>query len=162
MSSWQRTLTAAALWLVATGIVVGLGHTTAVRSNTLPVLQYRAHWTAAELASQNGPQQAIQAAENNSYTLTRIVDAHTHIIKLATLLLLLALVYPLIHLPEKQKRTLSIALLTGICVFPLGVVAEIYVRGHSAQAIAAAGAMLIILTFAGMIWGLLRSSAARQ
>lgn len=161
MSSWQRRLTAAALWLVAAGIVVGLAHAAAVRYNTLLVLQSRAHWTAAELALQNDPQQAIEAAENKSYTSIRIVDAHTHIIKLATVLLLLPLVYPLINLPEKQKRTLSIALLTGICVFPLGVLAEIYVRGRSAQAIAAAGAMLIILAFAGLIWGLLRGSAVR-
>ena len=160
MSGSQRTLTVAALLLVAAGILVGLGHAAAVRYNTLPVLQYRAHWTAAALASENSPRDAIQAAEHKSYTYTRVVDAHTHIIKLATVLLLAALVYPLIGLPEKRKRTLAIVFLAGICVFPLGVLAEIYVQGRSAQAVAAAGAMLVILGFAGMVWGLLRGSAA--
>src|SRR5205807_10329293 len=47
-------------------------------------------------------------------------------------------------------------------LFPLGVVAEIYVRGRSAQAIAAAGAMLVILAFAGLIWGLLRGSGPQR
>jgi hypothetical protein len=161
MTSSQRTLTAAALLLVAAGIVFGFAHAAAVRYNTLPVLQYRAHWTAAALASQNGPKEAIQAAEHSSYAYTRVVDAHTHIIKLATVLLLVALVYPLICLTEKCKRILAIVLITGICVFPLGVLAEIYVQGRSAQALAAAGAMLVILAFAGMVWGLLRGTAAR-
>jgi hypothetical protein len=161
MSGSQRTLTTAALLLVAAGIVVGFAHAAAVRYNTLPVLQYRAHWTAAALASQNGPRDAIQAAEHKSYTYTRVVDAHTHIIKLATVLLLVALVYPIICLPEKRKRTLAIVLLTGICLFPLGVLAEIFVQGHSAQALAASGAMLVILAFAGLLWGLLRGTAAR-
>jgi hypothetical protein len=160
MSGSQRTLTVAALFLVAAGILVGFVHAVAVRYNTLPVLQYRAHWTAAALASTNGPRDAISAAEQESYTDTRVVDAHTHIIKLATVLLLAALVYPLIGLPERRKRTLAIVFLTGICMFPLGVLAEIYVQGRLAQAVAAAGAMLVILGFTGMVWGLLRGSAA--
>src|SRR5438132_9882720 len=160
MSSWQRTLTAAALWLIATGIVVGLGHAAAVRYNTLPVLQSQVYWTAAELALQNDAQQAIEVAENKSYTLTRIVDAHTHIIKLATVLLLVALVYPLINLPEKRKRILAIMFFAGTCAFPLGVLAEIFVQGRSAQALAATGATLVILAFAGLLWGLLRGTVA--
>jgi|SRR5713101_1030036 hypothetical protein len=161
MSGSQRTLTVAALLLVAAGIVFGFAHAAAVRYNTLPVLQYREHWTAAALASQNGRRDAIQAAEHKGYTYTRVVDAHTHIIKLATVLLLVALVYPLISLPEKRKRTLAIVLITGVCVFPLGVLAEIYVQGRSAQVVAAVGALLVILAFAGMVWGLLRGSATR-
>jgi hypothetical protein len=161
MSGSQPTLTAAALLLVAAGLVVGFAHAAAVHSNTLPVLQYREHWTAATLASQNGPREAIQAAQHKSYAYTRVIDAHTHIIKLATVLLLVALVYPIIRLPEKRKRTLAIMLIAGICVFPLGVLAEIYVRGRSAQAVAAIGALLVILGFGGLVWGLLRGSAAR-
>jgi hypothetical protein len=161
MNGFQRTLMAAALLLVAAGIVAGFAHAAAAQYNTLPVLQYRAHWAAASLASQNGPRDAIQAAEHKAYTYTRVVDAHTHIIKLATVLLLVALVYPLICLPDKRKRILAIMFLVGICVFPLGVLAEIYVRGRSAQVVAAVGAMLVILGFAGMVWGLLRGSVSR-
>lgn len=161
MSGWQRTLTNAALLLIAAGIIVGFAHAAAVRYNTLPVLQYRAHWTAAALASQNGPRDAIQAAKQKSYSYTRVVDAHTHIIKLATVLLLVALVYPLIGLPERGKRALATAFLMGICLFPLGVWAEIYVRGGSAQAVAVAGALLVVGAFAGMVWGLVRGLAVQ-
>jgi len=160
MSSSQRKLAAAALLLVAVGILFGFGHAVAVRYNTLPVLQYRTHWTAAALAAQHGPNEAIQATGHKSYAYTRVVDAHTHIIKLATVLLVLALIYPLVALPEKRKRMLAIMFLAGNCVFPLGVLAEIYVRGRSAQALAAAGAMLVIVAFAGMLWGLLQGTAA--
>jgi hypothetical protein len=160
MTGWQRKLTLAALWLIAAGILVGLGHAAAAQYNTLPVLQYRAHWMAASLASQSGPSEAVEAAQHKSYLYTRIIDAHTHIIKLATVLLLVAFVYPIITAPDKRKRTLAVILVTGICVFPLGVVAEIYTRGRSAQGVAALGAMMVILAFAGLVWGLLRSPAA--
>jgi hypothetical protein len=161
MSGAQRKLAAAALLLVAAGILFGFGHAVAVRYNTLPVLQYRAQWTTAALAAQHGPNEAIQAAGRNSYTYTRVVDAHTHVIKLATVLLILALIYPLVSLPEKRKRMLAIMFLAGNCVFPLGVLAEIYVRGRSAQVLAAAGAMLVIFAFAGLLWGLLQGSWRR-
>jgi len=73
-------------------------------------------------------------------------------------LLLVALIYPVVSLPEKRKRMLAIMFLVGSSVFPLGVLAEIYVRGRSAQALAAAGAMLVILAFAGMLCGLLQGT----
>jgi hypothetical protein len=159
MSSTQSRLAAAALLLVATGILVGFAHAAIVRSNTVPVLQYRAHWTAASLATQHGSREVVQAAEHKSYTYTRVVDAHTHLIKVATVLLLVALVSPLIALSEKRKRTLAIMFLAGNCAFPLGVLAEIYVHGRLAQALAAVGAILIIVAFAGVLWGLLRDKA---
>jgi len=160
MTGSQRRLATTALLLVAAGILFGFAHAVAVRYNTLPVLQYRAHWMAATLASEHGPGGVIQAGEHKSYTYTRIVDAHTHIIKLATVLLLVALVYPLISLPEKRKRILAIMFFAGTCAFPLGVLAEIFVQGRSAQALAATGATLVILAFAGLLWGLLRGTVA--
>jgi hypothetical protein len=161
MSGTQRKLVAAALLLVATGILVGFAHAAIVRYNTLPVLQYRAHWMAASLATQHGSRDLIHAVEHKSYTYTRVVDAHTHLIKVATVLLLVALVSPLISVPEKRKRILVIMFLAGNCAFPLGVLAEIYVQGRTPQALAAVGAVLIIVAFAGMLWGLLRGTAVR-
>src|ERR1700745_1186749 len=161
MKPAPRTLVAAALLLIATGIVFGFVQVALSRYRTLPVLQYRAHWTAATLASQRGPRDLIEAAEHDSYAYTRVVDAHTHLIKVATVLLLVALVYPLISLSEKRKRKLAVMFLAGNCAFPLGVLGEIYVRGGSAQVVAAAGAMLIIVAFAGVLWGLVRHTSAQ-
>jgi hypothetical protein len=161
MSGSQRKLVADALLLVAGGIALGFAQAALARYNTLPVLQYRAHRVAAELGAQRGPSDVIEAADHQSYTHTRVIDAHTHLIKVATVLLLVALVYPLISLPEKRKRTLGLMLVAGNCMFPLGVLAEIYVQGRTAQALAATGAALIIVAFAGMLWGLLQGTAVR-
>lgn len=161
MSAAQRTLIRIALLLVAAGIALGFFHATVVRYNTMPVLQYQAHWTAASPAAESGAEAAIRAAEYQSYTYTRVVDAHTHIIKLATVLLLIAILYPLIALPEKRRRMVAIAMVVGIFVFPLGVLSEIYLRGPLGPAVAAIGAMLVILSFAGLVWGLHRSSVSR-
>lgn len=159
MTTVQRRLLKIALLLVAAGIAFGFVHAALVRYNTIPVLQYRAHWTAASLAAQNGPAEAIEAAQQATYAHTRVIDAHTHIIKLATVLLLVAILYPLIAIPEKRKRQLTTTLAAGICLFPLGVLSEIYLRAQTGQALAAIGAILVILSFAGLAWGLLRSSA---
>ena len=161
MNGWQRKFALAALWLIAVGILGGLWHAAAVRYSSALVLHSGARWTAADLASRNSPQQFVEAAEHRSYTLTRVVDAHTHIIKLATLLLLIALLYPLVDLPEKRKTALSALFLTGTCVFPLGVLAEIIVGGRVGQPIAAAGALLVIVSFAGVGWGVLIGSRNR-
>lgn len=155
MNGPQRMLIRAGLLLIAAGILLGFGHGLMVRYKTFPVLQYRAHRTAATLSSQNGPSELIQAAEHQSYTYTRAIDAHTHLIKVATVLLLFGLVYPLCSLSEKRRRVLGMMFLAGNCLFPLGVFAEIYIQGRSAQALSALGALLVILSFAGMLWGLL-------
>ena len=155
MSGPQRMLIRAALLLIAAGILLGFGHGLMVRYNTFPVLQYRAYGTAATLSSKDGPSELIQAARHQSYTYTRMIDAHTHLIKVATVLLLLGLVYPLCSVSEQRKRVLGMTFLIGNCLFPLGVFAEIYIQGRSAQALAAIGALLVIASFAGMLWGLL-------
>lgn len=154
MSGPQRVLIMAALLLIAAGILLGFGHGLMVRYGTFPVLQYRAQRTAASLNSQNGPRDLVQAAEHQSYAYTRVIDAHTHLIKVATVLLLFGLVYPLCSLQEKRKRSLGIMFLAGNCLFPLGVFAEIYVHGRSAQVLAALGALLVIVSFSGLLWGL--------
>lgn len=159
MSNWQRKLVVGALLLIAVGILLGFADATIVRYGTMPVLQYRAHRMAAELAARGAPEETIRAAAFESYTNTRLVDAHTHIIKVATVLLLIAFIYPQISLPEKPKRVLAVMFLTGNCAFPLGVLAEIYVQGRPAQALAAIGAVLIVTSFAGMLWGLIRCTA---
>lgn len=155
MSTSQRKLTCAALLLVAAGILFGFVQAAIARYDTLPVLQYRSHWMATGVASQSTSSNHIQAAEPKSYTYSRVIDAHTHFIKVATVLLLFALLYPLVSLPEKRKHALAVMFVVGNFAFPAGVLAEIYVRGWRAQALAAAGALLIIVAFAGMLWGLL-------
>ena len=162
MTKTQRRLISAALLLIAFGILSGFVQAQLSHYNTLLVLQYQGYWKAATLASQDAPLEMAQAAEHSGYSYTRVVDAHTHLIKVATVLLLITLVYPLIALPEPRKRMLAILFLIGNCAFPLGVLAEIYVRNRSAQALAAAGALLVIAAFAGLLWGLLPKSSRVQ
>lgn len=149
MSNWQRRLACAALLLVAAGIALGFVQAAIATYDTFPVLQYR-HQVAA---SERGLSQIV---EPNSYRYVRVVDAHTHFIKVATVLLLIAILYPVISLGEKLKRALALMLLAGNVVFPAGVLSEIYIPGWTGQAVAAAGALLLIAAFAGIVWGLLR------
>jgi hypothetical protein len=157
--STQKTLVSAALILVAIGVTLGLVYAATERYETFPVLQHRAFWAAASTAGQDGSDDLSHSLQHDVYTYVRIIDAHTHLIKIGTVVLLIALVYPLISLPEGRKRSLGWMLVAGNCIFPLGVLGEIYIPGRLPQAIAAAGALLVIVSFAAMFYGLLRRAA---
>jgi hypothetical protein len=155
MKNMQKTLTSAALILVTMGVALGLVYATAERSETFPVLQYRAFWAAASTPGQSDSTNLSRNFQHDVYTYVRVIDAHTHLIKIATVILLIVLVYPLISLPENRKRSLGWMLVAGNCVFPLGVLGEIYIPGRFPQAVAAAGALLVVTSFAALLYGLL-------
>jgi len=158
MTSSQKLLVNAALWLTGVGIIVGFLQAALVRYETFPVLQHRAHWAAAALPVQDSASQPTPSAERQAFVYTRLIDAHTHVIKVATVMLLVALLFPLITIPEGKKRMLTVLFVVGNVFFPVGVVAEIYVEGYPAETLAAVGALLIIIAFAGFLWGLVRGS----
>jgi hypothetical protein len=144
--------------LVAIGIALGLVYAAAERYETFPLLQYREFWAAASTAGAAEYKDLSQSLQHDVFTYVRAIDAHTHLIKIATLVLLIALVYPVISLPEKRKRAIGLLLVAGNCIFPLGVLGEIFVPGWIPQAVAAAGALMVIVSFALMFYGLLRGA----
>lgn len=157
MSGTQRSMFIASLTLICAGVVLGFVHARRVDHGTLLVLreQYKDEWLAGTTQAAGTPANTITNAKQMNYRYVRVVDAHTHIIKLGTVLLLVALIQPLVSLPEKRKRDLATMFIVGSCIFPAAVLAEVAVRGWTAQAAAALGALLIIVSFAGFVYGLL-------
>jgi hypothetical protein len=153
-----KTLASAALMLAAIGIALGLVYSAAERYETFPLLQFREFWAAASTAGAANYKDLSQSLEHDVFTYVRVIDAHTHLIKIATVVLLIALVYPLVLLPEKRKRLLGWMMVAGNCIFPFGVLGEIFVPGWIPQAVAAAGALMVIVSFALMFYGLLRGT----
>ena len=149
MTSVQRGIFIAALLLAAGGIGLGFVQAAMVGHATAPVQNFRTQWTAASQGATVDPV---------SYRNVRVIDAHTHIIKLASVLLLIGLMYPLIAISERAMRWLAVLFVAGSCLFPLGVVGEIYIDGLAPQAVAALGALLVLISFSVVLWGLSRNA----
>jgi hypothetical protein len=159
----QRLVFIAALVFIASGVVFGFIHAWSVNHGTLLVLreQYKDGWLATATQASNPPEDPLSRAKQMNYRYVRVVDAHTHIIKLGTVLLLVGLVQPLVALPDKRKRALAAMFIVGSCIFPIAVLAETSIKGRVPQIFAAFGALLVIVSFAGFVYGLLLGTSSQ-
>lgn len=158
MTASQRWLIFSGLVLAATGMIFGFVYTYAVDHQTLPLLReaYREAFTAAAANDATASQAALERAGAMNYKYVRIVDVHTHIIKLATVLLLAGLVYPLVAWSEKIKKLAAVCFVAGSLIFPSGVFLENFSSSLVPKAAAGAGALLAIVSFAVILLGLFR------
>ena len=90
----------------------------------------------------------------------RQVDVHGHWIGLSMLLMVLAIGFDHVSLPEKIKQLFAWALLLGATLFPFGVLMQTWSRGPLPRAIAILGSGLVIVALAGMVLGLMRRQNA--
>jgi hypothetical protein len=100
------------------------------------------------------------AAENSllqyrqaKYVYDRQVDVHGHWIGLAMLLMVLAIGFEHVGLPEKIKLLLAWALFLGSVLFPLGVLLQTWSHGPLPRAVAILGSALVTAGLAGMVLG---------
>jgi hypothetical protein len=99
--------------------------------------------------------QAIASYGQQSYAYVRQVDAHSHWIGLAMLLIVLAAAFGRLGFEERERFQLALALVIGSVAFPAGVLVEI-AGGSAGRMIAVAGAALVIFSLAGVAWGFAR------
>ncbi len=90
----------------------------------------------------------------------RQVDVHGHWIGLAMLLIVLAIGFDHVGLPEKIKLQLAWALFLGSALFPLGVLMQTWSHGPLPRAVAVLGSGLVTVALAGMVLGLMRRQNA--
>ena len=94
------------------------------------------------------------------YAYDRQVDVHGHWIGLAMLLIVLAIAFDHVGLPEKFKSLLAWALLVGAALFPLGVLMQTWSHGALPRAVAILGSALVIAALTGVVFGLIRKQTA--
>lgn len=147
MSREQNWLVTGGLLLITAGLVFGLVYGWLVEHGTLLVLKesYVAALRAAATGNTTEMRSGAQAGQEANYRLVRAVDVHTHIIKMGTVVLLAGLLWP--FLGSAKKTSVAVGLVGGAVVFPLGVFLEIYTHSVAAQAVAASGAGLALLSF---------------
>jgi hypothetical protein len=159
MSGARKILIFGGLALVAIGMLYGLVYAVFIEHQTLDGLG--ASLTAAFVhgAERNLPaaQSSLEAYARNSYAYVRQVDAHSHWIGLAMILLVLGIAFDRVRLSEGWKLALAVALLAGAAVFPLGVLMQTWMTGSLPRALAALGAAGVTAGMAGAAWGFARA-----
>jgi len=103
---------------------------------------------------------SLQQYREAKYAYDRQVDVHGHWIGLAMLLVVLAIAFDHVALPEKLKLLLAWALLFGAALFPLGVLIQTWSHGALPRATAILGSALVIAALVGVVFGFLRRQAA--
>jgi hypothetical protein len=150
MSTTQRSLLLAALALMLFGVAYGTLYTYRVEHQTLLVLRegYQEAFASAAARDLESAKGELAAAKRANQDYVRSVHIHTHLIKLAIVVLLLALMIPLVPDNSVRSARLATGLVIGILLFTLGVYLQGYSVGMIPESIAATGALLIIGCFA--------------
>jgi len=159
MSAARKILIVAGLEMAIIGMLYGLVYAVFVEHQTLDALG--ATLTAGFLHAANGDLNAARASigeySHVAYNYVRHVDAHSHWIGLAMLLLVLGLAFDRVSFAEQSKLWLAVLLVAGSAVFPLGVLMQTWIAGPLPQVAAAAGATAVTAGLAGVALGFARA-----
>ena len=90
------------------------------------------------------------------YVYTREVDAHSHWIGMAMVLLALAALWNRLEFGEVARRMLAGALILGAYGFPLGVLLQNHLAAPIGQGVAVITSGLLIVAFAMVAYGFAR------
>jgi len=155
----SRLLIFGGLALAAFGMLYGLHYAVFVEHQTLDQLggslteafQHAADRRAAQSTA------ALDAYGQTKYDYVRQVDAHSHWIGLAMLMIVLGVLFERVNFSESMRQAIALSLLVGSAVFPLSVILQTYHHGAMAlQALAVASSGLIIVAMAAIAWGFAR------
>lgn len=159
MNSSQKVLIFGGLALAILGMCYGLVYAVFIEHQTLDGLG--ASLTAAFVQAAGGDLPAAHSSlelyARNAYVYVRQVDAHSHWIGLAMILIVLGIAFDRVGFGKNSKRMLAVMLLAGSAVFPLGVLMQTWTSGPLPQVIAALGATVVTVGLAGTAVGFSRA-----
>ncbi len=159
MSSARKVLIFGGLALAIIGMTYGLVYAVFVEHQTLDGLGGTLTTAFVKAAQRDLPaaQSSIDAYAHNAYVYVRQVDAHSHWIGLAMILVVLGIAFDRVGLSDGWKLALAVALLGGAVTFPLGVLMQTWMSGFVPRFVAAVGAGGVTVGMAGAAWGFSRA-----
>ena len=162
MKNIQHYFVLTALILILVSTSAGAIFAFSVEQETLLKLreQYESAFVLAAGNDLETASSSLQRAEKLNYRYVRMIDSHTHIIKLSTLLLLFSLLIPILGWRSNLQWGFAITLATGSILFPTAVLLQVYVDGMLFKAIAALGAFLVIGSMSMVVITLFGKEAA--
>lgn len=163
MSAPRRILILGGIALAVWGMAYGLWYAAFVEHQTLDSIgaSLTSAFTAAAQRDSNGAAASFAQYRDAKYAYDRQVDVHSHWIGLAMLLILLGICFDRVNWSPPLQVLLTLSLLLGAILFPLGVQLQIWSHGPFPRAIAIAGSALEIAALLAMVVGFFRSSHSK-
>jgi hypothetical protein len=160
MTGSRKLLIFGGMALAAFGMFYGLHYALFVEHQTLNHLggSLAQSFTAAANRDAGQSQRALAVYGATKYDYVRQVDAHSHWIGLAMLMIVLGVIFERVNFREEMRQVVAFALLAGSALFPLSIILQTYHHGAMAlKVLAVVGSGLVIVSLAATAWGFARS-----
>jgi hypothetical protein len=164
MSSGKRILLFGGIALALLGMSYGLWYAVFAEHQALDGIgaSLASGFSAAANRDQARSSQALEQYREAKYRYDRQVDAHSHWIGLAMVLIVLGIGFDGINFSRRQKVVLAWMLLVGSVLFPLGVLLQTLSHASASRDLAVAGSALVIVSMGAAIIGFLRRPVTGQ
>ena len=160
MTGSRKLLIFGGMALAAFGMLYGLQYALFVEHQTLDLMGGSLAQSFSAAASRNlaQSQAALEQYGETKYDYVRQVDAHSHWIGLAMLMMVLGVVFDGVHFKEGTRQIIASSLLAGSILFPLAVILQTYQHGALLpKALAIVGPGLVIAALMAAAWGFART-----
>ena len=150
------------LALAALGMLYGLSYAVFTEHQTLDEMGGSLAHGFGYVATRHldDAQAAITKYGETKYDYVRQVDAHSHWVGLAMLMIALGVAFDRVAFAESARRWLAWSLVAGSTMFPLGVMLQTMHHGSAvATTLAVVGSVLITIALAAVAVGFGRQSA---
>jgi hypothetical protein len=156
----QQVLAVAGLALAVWAMSYGFYYAVWVEHQTLEHIgrSLAASFQNAALRDTAASRAALDDYARAKYVYTREVDAHSHWIGLAMVLLILAALWNRLAIRENARQLLAGALIVGAYGFPFGVLLQNHLAAQVGQGIAIFASGLLIVALILVAYGFARQS----
>jgi hypothetical protein len=146
MSGSRRLLIIGGIALAVWGMGYGLWYAVFAEHQALDNIGGSLAGSFAAAADRNPAlmETSLQQYREAKYVYDRQVDVHGHWIGLAMLLIVLGIGFDRVNFAERFKLFVTLGLLAGAAVFPLGVMLQTMSHGPLPRAVAIAGSGFVI------------------
>ena len=159
MSGARKLLIVGGLMLAVFGMLDGLYYAVFVEHQTLDRMGGSLTAAFVDAAERNLPaaQLAVDRYAETKYDYVRQVDAHSHWIGLAMVMIILGAILERMAFAERTRFVIAVALALGSFTFPGAVILQTFTRGSPlASVLAVAGSALVIGAMAAATVGFAR------
>ena len=162
MSGARRLLLAGGMALALWGMGYGLWYAVFAEHQALEGIGTSLSSAFSSAAQRDVEQSgaALLRYKESKYIYDRQVDAHSHWIGLAMVLIVLGFCFDKVSFSENTKLWLAAGSLAGALVFPLGVLFQVYDYGPLPRILAISGSALEIVSLCLIALGLARRQSS--
>ena len=156
MTGSRKLLILGGMVFAVFGMIYGLQYALFTEHQTLDHMGGSLSQFFAAAASHNAAesQAALEQYGATKYDYVRQVDAHSHWIGLATLIIALGVIFERTKFSEGIRQLVAFSLVAGSALFPLAIILQTYHHGATVlKALALVGSGLVIAGLAATAWG---------